>query len=704
MRKNLVAVFVFLFYFYSLYAQDVHPDSASNKIEISPVVITATRSEQRADKLPLQAQIITAEQIKASGYLRLTDVFSESGSASVINNFGKGLQLRGMDPAYTLILMDNQPVTGRNGGTFDLDKITTDNIERIEILKGPSSALYGSEALAGVVNIITKNAEQGLQASASAGYGSNNTITVSADCGSKKKKISTQTFLNGFYTSGFDLDKATLYNSSGKNRNGMLQQKISFKSSANLLFTVNCRLYNEVLNNSDEFVVDNDIHVFDMTDITKDFNLTPEIKYFSGNRASLSFTNHFSIYNYHSFLNYADNGSIYYDDFFTHFYNKPEALVNYSFSDKLSLSSGGGVLNEKIQTNRYSNTKHQQTFFAYVQLKAEFLKKLIVALGMRTDYSEIYATHYSPKISVKYSLSEKINFYTSWGTGFKSPDFRQLYLNFSNSVIGYSVYGSEEIETHLQMLSESGQIQTVFEYYSDHKLRPEASMAYESGCEYKPFNNLSISISAFHNDIKDLIETKAVAQKTNGQFIYSYENLNYVYTCGIEFSGSLKLNSRFTMTTNYNFLDAKDKKVIEDIKNGKIYGRNPLTLFSYRLNANDYGGLFNRSKNSGGFSIYYSDSKRRHFASVRIIYKGKYGLSDKNGNLILDNDAEYINGYTLVNLSAGREILRTASVQFTVNNLLNYTDALNIPSLPGISYMASLRIKLFNSENNKSNK
>ena len=88
------------------------------------------------------------------------DGYASNGGLITVDDFGgvKGIQMQGLDSQYTLILIDNQPIVGRSAGTLDLDRISVGNIQQIEIVRGASSSLYGNEALAGVINIITRKA------------------------------------------------------------------------------------------------------------------------------------------------------------------------------------------------------------------------------------------------------------------------------------------------------------------------------------------------------------------------------------------------------------------------------------------------------------------------------------------------------------------------------------------------------------------
>src|SRR5262249_16612707 len=151
--------------------------------------------------------LISKAMINKMGSLRLNDVLNEqTGLISVpqVNGIGNGLQLQGFDPDYTLILIDGEPLIGRTTGSLDLGRITVGNVRQIEVVKGPSSSLYGSDALAGVVNIITDRPE-GLRGQVYSRYGTNQTLDVSGDIGFQQKKVGLYVFGNHYNTGGYDL-------------------------------------------------------------------------------------------------------------------------------------------------------------------------------------------------------------------------------------------------------------------------------------------------------------------------------------------------------------------------------------------------------------------------------------------------------------------------------------------------------------------
>src|SRR6187455_3324813 len=137
---------------------------------LTELVVTATRTERKLSNVAVPVQIISRKTITQSGSVRLNDILSEqtglyitSGGATTSAGggvFGNGIQIQGLSPDYTLILLDGEPIIGRQGGVIDLSRLTVGNIRKIEIVKGPSSSLYGSEAMAGVINIITDRSFQ----------------------------------------------------------------------------------------------------------------------------------------------------------------------------------------------------------------------------------------------------------------------------------------------------------------------------------------------------------------------------------------------------------------------------------------------------------------------------------------------------------------------------------------------------------------
>ena len=127
-------------------------------IKMDEIIISATKSEKSLYEVTIPAQIITSEEIKSSGFSRLNEIINEQTGLVTTPTFGggEGIQLQGIDSDYILILINGLPLIGRVAGDFNLSRISLHSIKKIEIIKGASSSLYGSDALGGVIYIITK--------------------------------------------------------------------------------------------------------------------------------------------------------------------------------------------------------------------------------------------------------------------------------------------------------------------------------------------------------------------------------------------------------------------------------------------------------------------------------------------------------------------------------------------------------------------
>ena len=154
-----------LFQLQAIAQQRVFKDTLDGSSET--VVVTANRSERKMGNVAVPVILIGKKTISQTGSLRIQDILQEQTGIVIVNSalgtslngypnpFGQGVQMLGLDPAYTAILLDGEPLVGRNAGILKLGRLATGNIKQVEIVKGPSSSLYGSEAMAGVINILT---------------------------------------------------------------------------------------------------------------------------------------------------------------------------------------------------------------------------------------------------------------------------------------------------------------------------------------------------------------------------------------------------------------------------------------------------------------------------------------------------------------------------------------------------------------------
>ncbi|MCU0444520.1 MAG: TonB-dependent receptor [Microscillaceae bacterium] len=677
------------------YAQD----DSLKKIDLSEVVITATRTEKMVSALPMPILVINQAQIKAMGSLRLNEILQEQTGLAIVTDHGQGVQMQGFSPDYTLILIDGEPLIGRTAGTLELSRIAVGNIKQIEIVKGPSSSLYGSEALAGVVNIITERPEA-TKFSLSSRYGTNQTWDISTNFNLKKEKWNASLFLNRYSTTGYDLSPEIFGQTVEPFANYTTQAKLNYDVSKNWKVSLSGRYFTE--NQQVNFNIGNSSspNLINGKGSTQDFNFNPIIYYQMNNRIKTQFRFYTSNYQTESKLNYVTDNQLYDATFFKQNFVRPEIQTEYFLSSKHTFTFGLGKIWERVEATRYTEKKRFSTDYAFAQYDFAPKKWLNLIAGIRFDKHSVYGSQISPKISGQVDLSKKISWRASVGRGFKAPDFRQLYLNFNNAVAGYSVFGSEELPQALTFLQAQNQIaEVLFNPSEIGNLQAESSWAWNSGFKLKPNARMNINLNFFRNDIQNLIETQVVARKTNGQNVFSYRNLNRIYTQGLELDFNYQVILNLSLSMGYQYLVAKDKTIEQKIKDGEIFNRDPITLITTRVTKRDYGGLFNRSRNMLNVKAFYENPKWGFSANLRGVYRGRYGLGDLNGNLILDNDNEYVKGYVVWNIALAQEIWqKRLRVQVGANNVLNQLDPQNIPNLAGRLFWLSVGMQISQKE------
>lgn len=171
---------------------------------LNEVVVTATRTERKLGNIAVPVSIISQKNIQQAASLRLNDILNEQAGLYLTAGFGTGVQMQGLNPDYTLILLNGEPLIGRTAGVLDLNRIAVGNVQKIEIVKGPSSSLYGSEAMAGVINIITNNAVKN-NYNAALRYGTYNTLDANVLVATTINKLGLQAFVNSYSTDGYSI-------------------------------------------------------------------------------------------------------------------------------------------------------------------------------------------------------------------------------------------------------------------------------------------------------------------------------------------------------------------------------------------------------------------------------------------------------------------------------------------------------------------
>lgn len=666
----------------------------SNRVwNTDDVVVTATRTKRDVELVSQPVSVVSNKEIKQSGSLRLNDILIEQIGMTLVNDHGTGIQLQGMDADYALILIDGQPIIGRTSGTLDLKRIAVSNVKQIEIVKGPSSAIWGSEALSGVINIITEKPQSGVSTNISSRYGSFNSLDLGVESSFSSSDYSQTIFANRNASLGYSLNSNSISKTVPEFYNYTVSYRGMAKVGANTEFEVRSRFYNENQKNVGIITENNVESVLEEKAEQYDFSLIPILRYQLSGTQRIEFIHNSSWFSTETNNNFKDGDALYSESSYEQRMHKTEFQWDAIWNNSHHTTSGAGYTYETVNADRYIENPFFKSVFSYSQHEWEVNPKLNVTGGVRLDYHSEYSGEISPKIGFRYEAYKNLHIKFSAGKGFKAPEFRQLFLDFTNPTSGYSVFGTSTVLQRLAEMQNNGEISTILINPSAlTDIQAEKSFALNFGIDYTLKKDLRFKLNVYRNNIKNLIDSQPIAIKTNGQSVYTYFNLDRIYTQGAEIEVYWDLFENFSVMGGYAFLEAKDESVIDKIEEGIVYRRNPQTNMDERVKASDYGGLFNRSKNSGSLRLFYSNPATHWDASLRVVFRGTYGFIDKNNNQILDQGNEYEKGYSLTNLNVAKTFANRFRTQFGIDNVFNFTRPNQLGFLPGRTYYAQLQI------------
>lgn len=653
----------------------------------------------------MPSKIISREEIEMMGSRRLDEVLKEQTGLAIINDIGSGnravgLQMQGFDSGYTMIMIDGQPMVGRNNGNLDLSRITVSNIERIEIIKGASSCLFGSEALAGVINIVTRKNITKPQGMAAFRYGSFNMVdaTLEAETPFAGKKGSA--YISGNY-----------YRTDGFNSNPYLDKGKTAPPFASFAFQGRGRYFlNEIsaLSFNGRFVTrqsDNRTAyqgVSPTIDRQEEYDLNSSVSLNNNFRNGTKLKSQYYLTRYQTAQDITDvitertmPGSR-----FEQYLHRAEVQTAMQLGAILELTGGTGVAYEILENTAYRGNKNMINYFAYGQADWHPASQLSITAGARYDYHDKYAAKLNPSIGLRYQMTQNLTLRAAVGTGFKTPNFQQLYLVFNNMQSGYTVFGAEEFWREIKVLQDAGQITNIFPIANRiGSLRPERSVSYSGGFAYEPVSRVKLDVNIFYNDMRNFINYEQVALKANGQQVFSYMNIARAYTTGTEIGLGITLNKLLSLSAGYQLLYAIDRSTVDSIKNGTgIYG----LVYDTDVNRErksirkDYFGMANRSRHMANIKVSYTNDPSGLSGSFRVSYRSKYGFMEANrANNFLDPWDSFVSSFFLLNAALQKTFYnKHLQLQLTADNLMNYRDQ-KMPAQMGRSVLVGFSWRFF---------
>ena len=456
-------------------------------IETNAIVVTATRSIHTLKDVPLETYLINRKEIKGTGVQTLTDIIRWVPGVTISGGAPNGAARRftsminGLPSQYSMILIDGERAKSEHIHTgVNLNLIPVEMIDRVEVVKGPVSALYGSDAFGGIINIITKPIPQSASYGANFSYGKYNTRNINLYHGNSLKKFGYYVNINQIHSDGVPDASDIQFDYDQLNFLGKLTYTLSNRSA----FSFNSRVYrNKYLRKST---------IPKVTDYWTD--LSTHWRYKIEKKTSFKT----SLYYSHFKGEYRDDN------------NRTimgESVLDGKIGNLHSITTGLEIRNEEFSR---AATPEKITTILSGFIKDELLlnSKIIPVLALRADYHPKVGTVWTPKVGGLYRLSSKTDIRASIGKGFRAPSLQDLY---------------EDKFDHKT-------------YYRDGNihLKPEYSMNYNISAEHFFTDNLIAKISGFRNEFKDMIMATNSGEIYNGRTVLRRENIQKALAQGIE--------------------------------------------------------------------------------------------------------------------------------------------------------------------------
>ncbi|HRI21403.1 MAG TPA: TonB-dependent receptor, partial [Panacibacter sp.] len=491
----------------SLFAQK---DSTQNVLD--EVTVTATKSPKKLIETGKVVTIITKEQIEKSGGKDFAQLLTEQTGIIVngaVSNPGKdkSLFLRGATDKYTLILLDGIPLNepAGVGGSFDLRLLSLDNIERIEVLKGSQSTLYGSNAVAGVINIISKKATTTKpQFAGLATYGSYNSFKGNANISQKTKGLEYNLNYTYFKTDGISEAKDT----TGKanfDKDGFTQHAIQAIVGINVTDKFKLSPYYRF----SQFEGGYDADAF--TDAPNNYtaslvNTGLDGRYnYSGGSVHFNYGYDFTKRDYVSqYGEYATSGK----------FHHAEAFVNQNFSKYVQMVGGVSYQTYRIKEPDTTNSiiSPYTSFFFHTN------NGFNIEVGGRFNHHNKYGDNFTYSFNPSYLINNNVKLFVNITSGFRAPSINEL----------FSPYGGNP------------------------DLKPEKSNTQEAGVQASSADKkFSFTVTGYNRNIKDVIIYGPQ---------YSYENRDKQHDFGAELELNYKPTEQLNFKVSYAYTDGEIKQ------------------------------------------------------------------------------------------------------------------------------------------------
>ena len=573
-------------------------------IKVKEVVISATKIEEAVEETTSSVLVLDQETIEAKGKVFAVDVLKDVPEINVVQNGGPGklstVILRGGSATHTLVMIDGVKVKSSTTGYFDFANITSEDIERIEVVKGAQSTIYGSEAMAGVINIITKKGKGPLKIEGSYEEGAHNTYSPSVTLSGGTDKADFRMTASRYETDGISAAKTGTEADGYKNNS--VSVKIGIRPAEKFELELSGR-YSDDRSELDAFGTD-------------DLNyLQFGRHYLYSGKGKLYLTDEWeqvlTLSRVKDYLKYTDPDTASMNSDVITALNTVDWQNNLYLTDAYILTLGAEYKEEEGENvGVFNNTVNNNAF--YLNNKVKLLSDaLVLNAGMRYDDHESFGHKTTYRIGGVYHIKTAgLILKGSYGTGFRAPTLNELYYQSSWS---------------------SG----------NPNLNPEKSRSWEIGLEKEIVREKAfVSFTYFDQEYEDLIEW---IETPPGSWQYMPQNIAEATVRGIEAGARVKITGSLTASSYYTYTDTEDKAT------GQRLQRRPLEKLNVAL---DYvnGPASVMASYTYVSKVYESVSVGNLPSYILVDLSGSYKI---NKNLkvfarienIFDEDYEVAGGY-----------------------------------------------------------
>ncbi|XXF75376.1 TonB-dependent receptor [Myxococcaceae bacterium GXIMD 01537] len=495
-------------------------------------VVTASRRVERLDDAPVATEVITRADIDASGARDASELLAAHPGLEVVPTFaGATLRVQGLGPEYALVLVDGERVAGRLGGSIDLSRLSLEDIEQVEIVKGPSSVLYGSDAVAGVVNLVTRRARRTMGGDLRLSYGGLRQLDLEATGEARSEGWGLRLSGGLQRRDAYDLEPLDVGTTGSSLEGFHLSARGDRRGeTADVGATVGFtrRVQRGVDLGATGAVFDRASRDDDLT-----ARLAPTWKLAEG--VALSAEASYAGFKRRYLRDQRNASALDTVEDTREQLGRVGAQLDAALGERHALVAGVELLGEHLASERLEGRRGERgraSLYAQDTWTVATAPRLMVVPGARLDVDSQFGPALTPRIAVRFDPLSALTVRATYGWALRAPSFQELLLDFENPTVGYTVRGNPD-------------------------LQPERSRSVGLSAELRPWSGSLLWLNTYQHALRDRIAV-TLTQDTEGQH-FAYVNIARATVRGGELGLRQHLPAGATVDVSYTLTDGKNE-------------------------------------------------------------------------------------------------------------------------------------------------